>query len=200
LEERLKGPTGGEVDVDATSRLTDACTDFEQLSAQSFDLSGSQRHGQLQTKQIDEVVGETVKQQPKGIGSKAMAAESIGIETILELFNAVLALPAIVIEAKDRATSTFQVGDQKAQVGTGLGVFGFVADAALMEPALSTVRETRKKALRLSSAVITTSEPALSTNDATLKDRVGRHADGVLDAEKLAELIEQRQSKARIGT
>jgi len=48
--------------------------------------------------------------------------------------------------------------------------------------------------------VITTSEPALSTNDATLKDRVGRHADGVLDAEKLAELIEQRQSKARIGT
>ena len=53
LEERLKGPTGGEVDVDATSRLTDACTDFEQLSAQSFDLSGSQRHGQLQTKQVD---------------------------------------------------------------------------------------------------------------------------------------------------
>ena len=75
------------MDVDPTSCLTDACTDFEQLSAQSFDLSGSQRHGQLQTKQIDEVVGETVKQQPKGIGSKAMAAESIGIETILELFN-----------------------------------------------------------------------------------------------------------------
>ena len=97
------------MDVDATSRLTDACTDFEQLSAQSFDLCGSQRHGQLQTKQIDEVVGETVKQQPKGIGSKAMAAESIGIETIFELFNAVLALPAIVMEAKDRATSIFQV-------------------------------------------------------------------------------------------
>jgi len=71
------------VDVDATSRLTDACTDFEQLSAQSFDLSGSQRHGQLQTKQIDEVVGETVKQQPKGIGSKAMAAESVAAKPFL---------------------------------------------------------------------------------------------------------------------
>jgi hypothetical protein len=55
------------------------------------------------------------------------------------------------------------------------------------------------KALRLSRAAITTSELALSTNDATLKDGVGRHADGVLDAEKLAEFIEQRQGKARIG-
>src|ERR1700693_2809139 len=134
------------------------------------------------------------------MGSKAVAAKSVSGKAVLELFNAVLAFPAIVIEAKDRAASTIQVGDQKAQVGTGLGVFGFVADAALMEPALSTVRETRKKALRLSCAAITTGEPALSTNDATLKDRVGRHAHGVLDAEKLAELIEQRQSKARIGT
>ena len=117
------------------------------------------------------MVGETV---PKGIGSKAVAAKSVSGKAVLELFNAVLAFPAIVIEAKDRAASTIQVGDQKAQVGTGLGVFGFVADAALMEPALSTVRETRKKALRLSSAVITTSEPALSTNDATLKDGVGK--------------------------
>jgi hypothetical protein len=86
------------------------------------------------------VVGETVKQQPKGIGSKAVAAESVSGKAVLELFNAVLAFPAIVIEAKDRAASTIQVGDQKAQVGTGLGVFGFVADATLMEPALSTER------------------------------------------------------------
>ena len=55
------------MDVDATSCLTDACTDFEQLHAQSFDLCRSQRRGQLQTKQVDHVVGETVEQQAEGI-------------------------------------------------------------------------------------------------------------------------------------
>jgi hypothetical protein len=30
------GPAAGQVDTDATSRLTDPCTNFEQLRAQSF--------------------------------------------------------------------------------------------------------------------------------------------------------------------
>ena len=96
----------------------------------------------------------------------------------MELFHAVLAFPAIVIEAKDRATSTFQVGDQKAQVGTGLGVFGFVADTALMEPALSTVRETRKKALRLARGD-NHERAGVVDERRDVKDGVGRHADGV---------------------
>ena len=37
-EETLKRPTARQMDADATSCLTDAGSDFEQLRAQSFDL------------------------------------------------------------------------------------------------------------------------------------------------------------------
>ena len=128
-----------------------------------------------------------------------MAAEPVSIEPVLELFNPVLTLPTIVIEAKDRTASAFLVGHQEAQVGTGLGVFGLVADAALMRPAPSPVRKTGKRALRVPRATITTSELALQANGSTLEGRVGRDADHVLDAEELAELIEERQRKTSIG-
>jgi hypothetical protein len=38
VEESLEGPAGGEVNANATSGLTDASADFEQLGAESFDL------------------------------------------------------------------------------------------------------------------------------------------------------------------
>jgi len=38
LEETLKGPTAGQVDAHAAGRLANAGAEFEQLSAQSFDL------------------------------------------------------------------------------------------------------------------------------------------------------------------
>ena len=45
-----------------------------------------------------------MEQQAKGIGAEAMAARAVSSETVFELFNAVLTLPAIVIEAKKRNT------------------------------------------------------------------------------------------------
>src|SRR2546422_9345991 len=38
LEETLKGPTAGQVDAHAASRLANAGAEFEQLGAESFDL------------------------------------------------------------------------------------------------------------------------------------------------------------------
>lgn len=38
-EQVLEGPAGGQVDVDATGGLAYTSADFEELSAQSFDLS-----------------------------------------------------------------------------------------------------------------------------------------------------------------
>ena len=119
-----------------------------------------------------------------------MAAEPVRIETVLELFNAVLALPAIIIEVEDRPAATLLVGHQESQVGAGFGVFGFVADAALMEPALSPVQKTRKRALRLPTATIAASDLLPETSGSALEDRVGRHANDVLNAEELAELLE----------
>lgn len=73
-----------------------------------------------------------MEQQAEGISSKAMTAQAVRSKAIFELFNAVLTFPAIVIEGKDGAAAAWQVGDQETQVGTGSGVFGFVADAPLM--------------------------------------------------------------------
>src|SRR5437899_11337100 len=129
-----------------------------------------------------------------------MAAQPVGSETVLELFNAVFTLSAIVVELKDRMAAALQVGHQEAQVGAGGGVFGLIADAALTKPALGTVTETGKRALGLPGATIAASEPALETSGAALEDRVGGEADDVLEAEELAEFIEQRQREAGIGT
>ena len=67
-----------------------------------------------------------------------------------------------------------------------------------MKPAPSPVRKTRKRALRLPTATIAASQLALETSGSALEDRVGGHANGVLDAEELAELIEQWQGKTGI--
>src|ERR1700684_3612542 len=142
------------MNADATSGFADARSDLEQLNAQRFDLCGAHRQRKLQAKQVDEVVGETVQQQAERIGSEAVAAQAVSGKTILELFNAVLAFPAIVIERKNGAAATGQVGDQKTQVGTGSGVFGFVADAPLMRPGVSAIQKTGKGALRLSQSKI----------------------------------------------
>ena len=40
----------------------------------------------------------------------------------------------------------------------------------------------------------------VAMTESKLEDRVGRNADRVLDAEELAELIEERQGKFGIGT
>src|SRR3989454_3231472 len=78
-----------------------------------------------------------------------MAAQPVGSETVLELLNPVLTLPAIVVEVEERTAAALQVGHQEAQVGAGGGVFGLIADAALTKPALGTVTETGKRALGL---------------------------------------------------
>src|SRR3989441_7505867 len=129
-----------------------------------------------------------------------MAAQPVGSETVLELLNPVFTPPAIVVEVEERTAAALQVGHQEAQVGAGGGVFGLIADAALVRPAPGTVTETGKRALGLLGATIAASEPALETSGATLEDRVGGEADDVLEAEELAEFIEQRQREAGIGT
>src|SRR5438132_1539411 len=94
-------PAAGQVKADATSCFADTRTDLEQLRAQGFDLCGAHRQRQLQAKQVDEVVGETVEQQAERIGSEAVTAQAVRGKTILEFFNAVLTLPAIVIEGEN---------------------------------------------------------------------------------------------------
>src|ERR1700745_3188395 len=111
-----------------------ADTDFEGLGAQSFDLRRAPRLGQMQAKQIDQIVGKAVEQQAEGVGQKAMAAQAVGAEAVFEFLNAVLALAAIVVESEDFGGTSGAVGNHEAQVGAGGRMFGLVADAALARP------------------------------------------------------------------
>src|SRR5882724_4580807 len=184
LEESLKRPAAGQVKADATSCFADTRTDLEQLRAQGFDLCGAHRQRQLQAKQVDEVVGETVEQQAERIGSEAVTAQAVRGKTILEFFNAVLTLPAIVIEGENGTAAAFQVGDEKAYVSSSFGVFGLVADAPLMRPAVSTIEKAGKRSLWIAGATVTSRQTTPQPLRLPLQPWVGSDADGVLDGEK----------------
>ena len=106
---------------------------------ESFDLGRAPRLGQLQTKEVDQVVGGGVQEQAEGVGQKAVTAQAVGAKAVLELLDAVLALAAIVVESEDFGGASGAVGNHEAQVGSGGGVLGLVADAALARPTAGAV-------------------------------------------------------------
>ena len=75
------------MEANAAGGVADASTDFEELGAQSFDLRRAPRLGQMQAKQIDQIVSEAVEQQAEGIGQKAMEAQAVGAEAVFEFLN-----------------------------------------------------------------------------------------------------------------
>ena len=77
MEQILEGPAGSQVETDATGGLAYAGADFEELGAQSFDLRRAPGLRQLQTEQVDQVVGRPVQQQAEGAFSQRL---SVGCE------------------------------------------------------------------------------------------------------------------------
>src|SRR5271157_3134605 len=140
-----------------------------------------------------------VQQQAKGVSQKTVAAQAIGAKAILEFFDAVLALPAIVVEGEDLGSTAGAVSNQEEQVGSDGGVLGLVADAALMRPAAGAVAEAGKAALRELRAAIAPLQLFLPRFGALLEDAVGGDADGILDAEELTELVEKWESETGIA-
>ena len=127
--------------------VANASANFEELCAQGFDLGGTPRERQLQTKEVDQVVSGGVQEQAEGVGQKAVTAQTIGAKAVFELLDAILALSAIVVESEDLGSRSGAVGDQKAQVGSGSGMFGLVTDAALVRPTAGAMAEAGKAAL-----------------------------------------------------
>jgi hypothetical protein len=77
-------------------------------------------------------------------------------------------------------------------------VFGLVADAPLMRPAVSAIEKAGKGALWLAGSTIRPRDDAAGVS-LLLQSWVGSYANHVLDAEKLAEFIEQWQSKTGVS-
>ena len=99
----------------------------------------------MEAEQVDQVVGEGVQEQAKRVGQKAMTAEPVGMEAVLELLNPVLAFSTLVVKAKDLGTAAGAVADQEAKIGTGGGVLGFGDDAAQSRPSAGAMAEAGKE-------------------------------------------------------
>src|SRR5208282_4259545 len=95
-----------------------------------------------------------MQQKAEGVGQKAMAAQTVGPKAVLEFLDAVLTLAAIVVESEDLRGTTLAVGNHKAQVGSGGGVLGVVADAALARPTAGAMAKAGEAALRHLGAAI----------------------------------------------
>ena len=65
----------------------------------------------METEPVDQVVGEGVQEQAKGVGQETMTAEPVSLEAVLELFDPVLAFSTLVVKAKDLGTAAWAVGD-----------------------------------------------------------------------------------------
>ena len=79
LKQVLPWPAGGQMDVDTARGLADASTDFEQLSAQSFDLCRAPGlEATAHAEQVDQVVGGPVQQRAEGVGQEAVTAQPVG--------------------------------------------------------------------------------------------------------------------------
>ena len=154
----------------------------------------------MEAEQVDQVVGEGVQEQAKRVGQEAMTAEPVGTEAVLELLNAVLAFSALVVEAKDLGTAARAVGDQETKIGTRGGMLGFGDDAAQSRPGAGAMAEAGEGALGEMGATIAASPATLQSGGATTKHDIGGNANGVVNAEELAELIKQRYGKTGIGT
>src|SRR5213593_1683763 len=95
-----------------------------------------------------------MQEQAEGVGQEAVTAQAVGAEAVLKFLDAILTLAAVVVEGEDRGGTTGAVGNHEAQVGSGGGVFGLVADAALARPGAGTMAEAGKAALRHLGAAI----------------------------------------------
>ena len=52
-----------------------------------------------------------MQQQAEGVGQKAVTAQAVGAETVLEFFNAVLTFTAVVVKSEDLGSSARDIGD-----------------------------------------------------------------------------------------
>jgi hypothetical protein len=85
---------------------------------------------------------------PRQLNARGLSgSQAVGAKAVFELFDAILALSAIVVEGEDLGGRSVAVSDQEAQVGSGDGMLGLVADTALARPTAGTMAEAGKAAL-----------------------------------------------------
>jgi len=88
--------------------------DFEELSAQGFNLGGTPRERQLDAKEVNQVISGRVQEQAEGASQKTVAAQAIGAKAVFEFFDAILTLAAIVVESEDFGSKSGAVSGSRS--------------------------------------------------------------------------------------
>jgi len=146
----------GQVDPDAAAGLPEAGPDLQELQAQGVDLGGSQ-FGALKVapQHPKQAVGRGVQQQPELIGQEPVAAQAIGLELQLQLFDAVFHVaPEHVEIVINKPGVAHQVGDYEALIGAQVGIFHLGDDTAGLVPGFRLVAEGGEEALFFSRLLV----------------------------------------------
>src|ERR1700745_2262218 len=136
----------------------------------------------MEAEPVDQVVGKGVQEKTKRMGQEAMTAKPVGMEAVLELFDPVLALHALVIEAKHLGTAAGAVGNQGATLGGG--VLGFGNNAAQSRPSAGAMAEAGEGALGQMGTTIAASQATLQSSGTTTKHDIGGRGQRVRKAQR----------------
>src|SRR5207237_526014 len=117
-EERLPRPACGEMKPPPPHRADDAGAELEEAEPHGAErCPGECRARQdAQPEELEQVVGERVQEQAKGVGAEGVTGEPIGGEVALELLDEVLRLAPLVVPGEDVRRPAAAVGDDEADV------------------------------------------------------------------------------------
>jgi len=142
--EWLPGPPGGEVKPPVPHRADDARAELEQAQADGAERGRRERRACQgpQAEEVQQIAGQGVEQEPKGIGTKDVTGEPIGGEIPLELLDEVLGLAALVILG-EHVRAAAPVRDDEADVGPLRGVLDHREHTPGPRPAAGLVADAR---------------------------------------------------------
>src|SRR5918999_1971495 len=140
-----------------------------------------------------------MKLKSQGIGAIAVTGKPLGAKITLEFFDAVLALPPIVVAVKDLFGCSRAIGNDITEVGAQRTHFDFDHNPASFFPASGPMAKTMEDPHGVTIAGILTLRPFKPALGSSLKYRVGGNPDGIEDLERLQRGIDLWSGRAGIG-
>src|SRR3990172_2147319 len=185
----------------AASGALKAGADFEQLEPQGFHPSLSELGSSkdVETKQHQQLVGQGMELESKGIGAVAVTGEPVGEKIALEFLDPVLTLSSVVIAVKDFFGSARSVGNDKTEVVAQRAHFDLDHDSAVFLPASGPVAKGIKNSdglVRAGILAFCPLEPALGS---LFEHGIGGDPDGIERAEGFQRRVDFRRGRAGIG-
>lgn len=188
------------MDPDAPHALLYARPDFEEPGADGLHRGALQDGvAELRAEDAQEIVGEGKLDEPKGVGHEAMTGEAVGAQGVLQLVNEAFRRAPVAVEAPQVHRQPLHVAHKEAAVGPFRVDLDLVDDAPFAAPGAGLVPEAGHVAARLARPFESSAELLKVPVGMGPEGLVGGYADQVAEPVSLAELVEPRHRRPRIG-